>query len=465
MAEDSHGMGIPLPADSTKIHQFPGVTRNAMERVAELLAGGITEGQQSAVNALAEAAVDTELAASDVVKGNDGRVPVVNDLEPINGRYYRGVWPDKEGRMALGITEDGHAHAPLLDSARATLEVAYIGRQNIGAVETYEMDAEGYGVAGIDAAGRINEHALNSAGRVPDWVLAAWASRMGIAAVAGLESALPITAWGDSQTGQTFDGQKGWVDEFARQLGLTQPDGAYNRGFPGETSVAVAAKSGAVPAVWTAGGTIPADGPVTMLLKDHVDLMRWWAPMPCTLAGVHGTLTRHPDGNGAPTLDHPATFTRDVAGAAVVVPPNTPLISDWSATTRGNMTIIMSGRNNSGAGAADRVIADTRAMVEHLTALDRKWLVLSQINGSYRDAINAANKTAYGPRYINVLGYLASAQAMADAGIAPTAQDNTDIAAGNVPTSFYVDGTHLNGVGLITMGKYLAQIITGKEWL
>jgi hypothetical protein len=227
--------------------------------------------------------------------------------------------------------------------------------------------------------------------------------------------------------------------------------------------VAIAAKSGAVPAVWPAGGTIPESGGVTMILKDHLDIMRWWSAMPCTLAGVHGTLTKHPDTTGTVTMDQPATFTRDVAGTAVTVPPNAPLISDWSVY-RGNMTVIMGGRNNT--ANPTRVIADTRAMVDNLTGLDRKWLVLSQLNGgSTRETINTANKTAYGNRYIDVLAYLASTQAMADAGVTPTSQDLADIAAGNVPTSFYVDGTHLNGIGLITMGRYMAQIVLGKEWL
>lgn len=422
------------------------------------------------VKGAAATAVTTEVTARGLISDSDPRIPR-NAATEVGEIEYLEAWADKTGRAALGVTDDGHAHAPILDSELATIETvnaefSNVQEQTLGGEQvTNVMDAEKYLYAMVDLLGRESEFLLDFTGKVPQHVLDAWAARMGVGALAGLASAFPISAWGDSQTGQTFDGQKGWVDEFARVLGLTQSDKVINRGFPGETSVAIAAKSGAVPAVWTAGGTIPADGPVTMILRDHVDLMKWWAPMPCTLGGVHGTLTRHPDGGGAPTLEHPATFTRDVAGAAVVVPPNAPLISDWAELYRSCMTIIMSGRNNGGAGTVDRVVADTRAQVEFLTGLDGKYLVLSQINGTYRDGINAANKLAYGPRYIDVLAYLASTKALADAGITPTSQDLTDIAAGNIPTSFYADGTHLNGVGLITMGRYMAQIVIGKVWL
>jgi hypothetical protein len=393
-----------------------------------------------------------------LVRRQDPGIPRSAPTE--SDRVYAEVWTDPAGRVALGILADGTILTPLHEANISRATEFHVG----AASKVVEADLEGYLAGTRDSFGRMAENAIDERGRVPDWILKAWAARMGIGALSGMASSLPITTWGDSQTGQVFDGVKGWPVKFAEVLGLS-PSDILNRGFPGETSVAVAAKAGAVPAVWLSGGTIPASGPVTMILKDHLQIMRWWSPLPCTIAGVHGTLTRHPDTTGTVTLDQPATFTRDVPGDPVTVPPNSPFLSDW-AGERGNMTIIMSGRNNT--TDPERVIADTRAHVEFLTGLDGKYLVLSQINGTGRDQINAANRAAYGSRYVDVLSYLASTKALADAGLTPTTQDLADIAAGRVPTAFYVgngDLTHLNGLGLNTMGAYLAQIVIGKGWI
>lgn len=247
-------------------------------------------------------------------------------------------------------------------------------------------------------------------------------------------------------------------------LGL-EASGVVNCGYPGETSVAIAAKMGAVPAVWPTGGTIPASGYVEMVMKDHVDLMLYWAAMPCTLAGVPGVLSRHPNQPVTPSTDYPARFTRNTPGTAVTVPPNAPLIPD-NVKYRGNMTIVMVGRNNNTRTA--RVLADTRAIVESLTALDGKYLVLSQINGNtpaYTAAINDALAATYGPRYLDVKSYLASVQAITDAGRIPTAADLAAIAEGTVPPVFLTDAVHMNGTGLTRQGHYVAQYIIGKGWI
>lgn len=307
----------------------------------------------------------------------------------------------------------------------------------------------------VDASGNLTEIAFDRDGQVPESIVRAWATRMNALG----RSVLPIVCWGDSQTGNDDSSAPMWTKVMATDLGVA----VTNRGFPGETSAGIAAKSGAIPAVWASGGVIPASGTASVVLKDHVTVLLWWHPMKCTIAGVHGTLSGNPNIRvGTPSVDYPAIFARDVPGNAVTVPPNAPFIPD-DVPLRANMTIIMAGRNNS--SDVSRVLSDTAAMVDFLTGSDRKWAVLPQINGSGRDAINSGLKNAYGRHYWDMLPYLVSPQALTDAGIAPTQADLDAIAAGNIPPSFTSDGVHLNSAGLGVQGVWVAQKVTGALWL
>lgn len=119
MATDSHGMGIELPADSTKVHQFPGVTRLAMERVAEILAGGATEAQQAATVAAAESAVAAELAAADLVAGSDARLPAPT----VSDEVFFSITDEDGRRTWLEVGMDGKPTARAADLLYAPLGI------------------------------------------------------------------------------------------------------------------------------------------------------------------------------------------------------------------------------------------------------------------------------------------------------------------------------------------------------
>lgn len=61
MAEDTHGMGIPLPADSTPIHQYPAIARLMGEKIAEILASGLNEQALEAVRRSLGPALDAAI--------------------------------------------------------------------------------------------------------------------------------------------------------------------------------------------------------------------------------------------------------------------------------------------------------------------------------------------------------------------------------------------------------------------
>ncbi|WP_341394078.1 hypothetical protein [Arthrobacter sp. G119Y2] len=407
--------------------------RDAVGMVGDTLAGA---AEEAVGTALADARIvrgtatgGTTVAAGGFIGDNDRMTDLVFDA---NGEVPDFILLDKWGRR-LGT-----------DQAVK------------GAVTGYTSAAAGGFVGDND---RLTELVFDAQGNVPDSSLQRWAARMNLRP-AGLTSTLPIVTVGDSQTGATYDGVT-WPEIMRTALGLG-PTEVKNCGYPGETSVAIAAKMGAVPAVWPVGGTVPASGYVEVLLKEHTDLMLWWGAMPCTLAGVPGVLSRHPSQpGGSPSLDYPARFTRTAPGAAVKVPPNAPFIPE-NVMYRGCMTIVMVGRNNT--QNTERVLADTRAIVDNLTALDRKYLVLSQINGN-ASPINAGYAGDYGLRYLDVRSYLQSLQAIADAGLTPTQADRDAIASRAVPPCFLNDAVHMNGAGLTRQGHFVAQHIIGKGWL
>lgn len=114
MADDSHGMGIPLPADSTRITDFPKVARAGFEQIAKVLAGGVTEGQKSIIRAEVVPAVAKEIAAAGV---------------------FKGAGPSPDNSVALSFTDR--------DGRRFWMEAGFDGRPTRHAVEVLTEDLAG----------------------------------------------------------------------------------------------------------------------------------------------------------------------------------------------------------------------------------------------------------------------------------------------------------------------------------
>ena len=69
-----------------------------------------------------------------------------------------------------------------------------------------------------------------------------------------------------------------------------------------------------------------------------------------------------------------------------------------------------------------------------------------------------ALRTKYGTHFLDLRGYLASEQALTDAGIIPTTTDLADLANGHIPSSFGSgDTVHLNSAGYERAGHKLYE--------
>ncbi|MGE5501240.1 MAG: SGNH/GDSL hydrolase family protein [Ignavibacteriales bacterium] len=139
------------------------------------------------------------------------------------------------------------------------------------------------------------------------------------------------------------------------------------------------------------------------------------------------------------------------------------------------LTIIEAGRNDILTSGQATVTANIAAMVAHLQAVNKRYLVVSIFNTSGEPsgsaayntitACNAALAATYGSSYLDVRGWMI-ANGLAAAGLTATTQDNTDIANDVVPTSLRItsDTLHHNDYGTTAFAACVQNAIQTRGW-
>lgn len=440
MAEDSHGMGIPLPPDATPVHQFPGVTRLAMERVAEILAGDLPQGVKDAAAAEATAAVAAEIAAADLVLSKDERLPQALPPKPT----WADVDVDSAGNVVTGLKTDGTFYVRKLDSPGTLASTdARLPQPTTTIVgwDHLELDAAGKAIYGRKTDGTIYIRQLEAAnvGALPN----------------------KIAVYGDSMAGD----HGGTGVSFASALGVSTGVEVHLGGIPGQTSTEAALRQGGLDVfVSVTGNSIPAAGAVAATIIQPTGIWKTGSAWTFTgsLAGIPGTLAK--DAADA------WTFTRTTAGAATECKPETRWIAEGMA--RNNwVTIFRAGKNSTNAAAIKR---DALAVSRGLAGSNRRYLILPVYNSTTEPAgsanyitqmnINADHAAVHGPNYYDLRGWMIR-NGLAAAGIAPTQADTDAIAQDCLPPSLMYDNTHLNVAGRQVEGARIAHVITAKGWL
>ena len=294
-----------------------------------------------------------------------------------------------------------------------------------------------------------------------------------------LDSPLTVACWGDSLTYGKHDlydngdirnidgtaqktGEKttAYPEELALLAGYT----VYNMGVGGETATTIAARQGALDILTTKTFVIPAGVSAVdidfkasnggTVIPRGVNAGGW---SPCVIAGVEGKLSVSATGN-APYQISKATFTRTKAGEAVVVPAGSKIIPA-AQNVEADINIFFTGTNGgwttAHTTANDNSDADCDALVELIKKQvahtgKSKYIVVSLTWGytSSNDNINSRLKAAFGDNYLDLKSYLASEQALADAGITPTDSDLAHISGGHVPVSLlFSDKVHFTSKG------------------
>lgn len=443
MANDSKGMGIPLPADNTPIAQFPKAARAMGEKVAEILAGGITEQLEATVAGSVSKAVGTELDRLDVVRGDDERLPDLIQDRP----GWSHVDVDGDGLIISGIRTDGSQYIRDLDSPSVlSNDDERLPAPITDIPEWSHVDVDGAGnvIAGIRTDGTYYFRSLDT----PQ--------------IAPAESPR-IAVFGDSMAGD----HGGTGVSIAKALATVTGLEVFAGGVPGQTSTEVALRQGGLDVFITApGNVLPAPAaPVSVQITEPAGMWKTGSAWTFTgtLAGVIGQLKK--DAADA------WTFTRAAAGAAVQLQPETRWISTEGAARRDWVQIWRSGRNNVNG---ETIARDERAMRAGLSGSNNRFLVLPTYNSATEPAgsagyvklaaINKQRADTYGPNYYDLRGWMIR-NGLAAAGLTPTAEDLAAIAEDRLPPALMYDAVHLTALGRTVEARRLAQVITDKGWI
>lgn len=464
MATDDFGLEIPLPPDSTKLHEYPKVVRDGLNRVAEILSDGLEAEIGPAVDQAAATAVAAEIGQQDLVLGSDGRLPLIaqtlNHLAVILDAARNETW------LGARISDGGPT-----DWAMHHLT------QRLGVLQ---LNAPGYLFALADANRNLTDLAIRETdGQLADFVIERLKPRIladfqmpdqriyaDTKYVAGTD-VYPVKADASRVAGFGSSSMARIDAEFGALF--SSKGAAYYAGGKGsEMAEHIAARLGSVPALVTVeGGSIPASGAVA-ITTSNVPLINAIRPYTGTLAGVPGTFGYRAD---------PASFifTRTTAGAVTPVPAGTPFIADASSYRDATVLLWMGKNNMHLADGADTAIRLTDASFDWLAPLAKRCLVLGHfvdtnwpaVHGE-RDRIkktNDAHRKRYGRLFVDVSAYITGTQVWADTGITPTQADLDQQAIGNKPPSLSFDNGHLSEVADAAItNNLIAPRLTELGW-
>jgi lysophospholipase L1-like esterase len=373
--------------------------------------------------------------------------------------------------LAIGVRNDGRVifgHGGDIATRIDAIESGPLGTIDVtsaGPRSGYAwgvQDQAGALAIGIDTAGNFLVKGRKIADAIAD-ATAALSASVTAATNTNSKWITPTGFWavGDSLTAGA--GGTAYPTQLATLLGKP----VTNMGVGGQISTQIAGRfGGVVPLVTVQGNIIPASGAVNVTsMTSTLHNNQGPGSVTGSIGGITGVLTATAfDGNGNPTA---TTFTRSVAGTATAVDANTPFIISTSDARDFGTAVLWLGRNNFSSGA--QVKADIQACVEFLKTQDRRFVVLSVLNGSGENvgtanynAITTLNndlKALYPRNYIDVRAALVRAYDSSQT------QDVTDFGNDVPPTSLRSDGIHLNTAGYGIVANAVYNFLNLKGWL
>lgn len=265
-----------------------------------------------------------------------------------------------------------------------------------------------------------------------------------------------ITCWGDSLTAQS-----GWRERLAELSGLTVHNGATG----GENSKTIMARQGADVMI-VDGITIPADTTPVLIASRETDggiatefgnkvtplLQGSYHMNPVKIGDIEGTL----EWTGADYADKTGTwtFTRSVAGDAVVIDRPTAIRTEFDRNKNAPyLMIIFIGQNGGWANNAE-LIRQHRLMIEHAHAENVIVLGLSSGTAESRAEYETAMKEEFGRYFISLREYL-SKYGLADSGLTATDEDLAEMAFGKVPPQCLADSVHYTPATRTVIGNMI----------
>lgn len=256
-----------------------------------------------------------------------------------------------------------------------------------------------------------------------------------------------IIFWGDSLTAGAGGGGTTYPAVCANMLGLNHK----NCGVGGETEQTIAARQGGN-SLMIQPGSVNGNYSFSQMLdycgKQILPLRQ----------GTGGNTVNPVIINGQSCQLSLTDETYTISGYTGTLLNAVPALFN-GAKDYGDITVIFVGANGLGSNTVEERISYIRSMV---TRIRKKYVIMGISYGTESDraADDAAMRKEFGNHFFPTRKMLVN-YGLAVAGITPTAQDNTDIAAGTVPTSLRSDHIHLNANGYTALGKMLASFIVG----
>jgi len=294
-----------------------------------------------------------------------------------------------------------------------------------------------------------------------------------------------IVAWGDSMTaGATGVPYTDYLQQIFTAEGI---DGnVVNNGVGGESSVTITARTNANPfTVTVVGGQIPASGRIAVNLLPIngviVEPFRQSGNFTCTFAGITGIFGATNTGG-----NYGYWFERASSGDTIDITRPEPVYLNIGEQSRGDIAIIWIGQNQPNwvdgvdnyTKVNERAINDAKAIIQYLTAIDKRYLVITAPSGGHeKDPFDARWFEELGQRYIPIRQYMAtpiyasngitivSCYGLDDAGFEATPQDIIEIGEGRIPVSLRNDGVHWKAEGYEILAKIIYKKLKQLGWV
>lgn len=274
-----------------------------------------------------------------------------------------------------------------------------------------------------------------------------------------IKNTLPrIICWGDSLTAGSGGGGTDYPSILANLIKLE----VKNYGVGGETSEQIAYRQGGkkffVDAVVIPSTTSKIAINLINENGERINLLDQGSSgiNPCTIGGVTGEITLD---KGSDTY----YFKRQVAGNEVSVLSNTQVLTYGIIDNNPNDIIIIFSSTNdrTSIDKAKNIVAIQRAMIK--CSGSTKFIIIGPTRNFEEDIISVLNNE-YGSNYFNFRKYLLE-NALSDANIMPSEQDNKDLQNGVVPASLRSDDIHGNKIYYELLGKQMYKKIMDLGYL
>ena len=249
-----------------------------------------------------------------------------------------------------------------------------------------------------------------------------------------------------------------------------------NDGRPGWASSDVALLSGALDVTLSTAGPIPASGAVTVTMLTAGSFRKSssaaisWTGVATTDTGdtVPGVL-QHVQNSGGATESW--RFTRTTAGAPIATSQITFHCTEQDSRRDWALAVLV-GTNNflDGLNPYD-VLRDLDLMVQYRTSAGSRFVIMT-MPGSADSPVGAGNYDTYvdinnqmirrfGDRVFDLRSHMIR-YGLAEANVAATSNDLTDIGSDVVPRSIRYDNVHFTAPGYTGIGKCLARFIASR---